>query len=346
MIDFSSAELGELVVHWVGNKLRDEKFKTFHELADIEEDDTKEHLLKYFLSPFKSTESYHFDHPTDINLNEIYAYSKRIFRDKDAFLDFSVEIAKHLYEQSTHPKVSGGELCVCLFNNVNHENKKTTAIGIFKSENKEVFLKFQNKKDRFKISYDDGVSSEKLEKGCLILNVEKEDGYKVLIVDTKKSIDAQYWKDQFLKLRPANDDFNHTKTFLSVTKDFVTTKMPDEFDVTKTDQIDLLNRSITYFKEHDSFDKKEFENEVLQDKGVINSFRKFDKEYRHENSLSDLAEFDISDQAVKKQSRIFKSVLKLDKNFHIYIHGDKQLIEKGTEKDGRKYYKIYYSEES
>lgn len=122
--------------------------------------------------------------------------------------------------------------------------------------------------------------------------------------------------------------------------------MPDEFDVTKTDQIDLLNRSITYFKEHDSFDKKEFENEVLQDKGVINSFRKFDKEYRNENSLSELGEFDISEQAVKKQSRIFKSVLKLDKNFHIYIHGDKELIEKGTEKDGRKYYKIYYSEES
>jgi hypothetical protein len=345
MIDFSSAELGELVVHWVGNKLRDEKFKTFHELADVEEDDTKEHLLKYFLSPFKSTESYHFDHPTDISLNEIYAYSKRIFRDKDAFLDFSVEIAKHLYEQSTHPKVSGGELCVCLFHNVNHDNKKTTAIGIFKSENKEVFLKFQNKKDRFKISYDDGVSADKLEKGCLILNVDKEDGYKVMIVDTKKSVDAQYWKDQFLKLRPANDDFNHTKTFLSVTKDFVTTKMPDEFDVTKTDQIDLLNRSITYFKEHDNFDKKEFENEVLQDKGVIHSFRQFDKAYRHENSLSAADEFEISAQAVKKQSGIFKSVLKLDKNFHIYIHGDKELIEKGTEKDGRKFYKIYYDQE-
>jgi hypothetical protein len=49
---------------------------------------------------------------------------------------------------------------------------------------------------------------------------------------------------------------------------------------------------------------------------------------------------------VKKQSRVFKSVLKLDRNFHIYIHGDKDLIERGVEKDGRKYYKIYYREES
>jgi hypothetical protein len=56
--------------------------------------------------------------------------------------------------------------------------------------------------------------------------------------------------------------------------------------------------------------------------------------------------FDISPQAVKKQARIFKSVLKLDKNFHIYIHGDRELIEQGVEKDGRKFYKIYFTEES
>lgn len=55
--------------------------------------------------------------------------------------------------------------------------------------------------------------------------------------------------------------------------------------------------------------------------------------------------FEISSQAVKKQTRVFKSVLKLDKNFHIYIHGNKELIEQGIEKDGRKYYKIYYQNE-
>lgn len=55
---------------------------------------------------------------------------------------------------------------------------------------------------------------------------------------------------------------------------------------------------------------------------------------------------DISPQAVKKQARIFKSVLKLDKNFHIYIHGNRELIQQGTEKDGRKYYKIYFENES
>ena len=55
--------------------------------------------------------------------------------------------------------------------------------------------------------------------------------------------------------------------------------------------------------------------------------------------------FEISADAVKKQARVFKSVLKLDKNFHIYIHGDREKIERGVDDSGRKYYKIYYDQE-
>jgi len=56
--------------------------------------------------------------------------------------------------------------------------------------------------------------------------------------------------------------------------------------------------------------------------------------------------FEISAKAVKNQSRIFKNVLKLDKNFDIYIRGNRDLIEQGVDENGRKYYKIYYNEEN
>ena len=57
--------------------------------------------------------------------------------------------------------------------------------------------------------------------------------------------------------------------------------------------------------------------------------------------------FEISAQAVKRQARVFKSVLKLDKNFHIYIHGDRELIEKGFDETvGKHYYKLYFEQES
>lgn len=79
---------------------------------------------------------------------------------------------------------------------------------------------------------------------------------------------------------------------------------------------------------------------------MITSFKKFKGDFQNERELNVVSEFEISAQAVKRQSRVFKSVLKLDRNFHIYIHGDKELIEKGVDPDGRKYYKIYYREES
>ena len=92
--------------------------------------------------------------------------------------------------------------------------------------------------------------------------------------------------------------------------------------------------------------KKTLKKSVFQSEELIESFRSFDNSYRDNNDIELANSFDISSQAVKKQVRAFKKVLKLDKNFHIYIHGNKELIEQGVEKDGRKYYKIYYNDES
>jgi hypothetical protein len=47
---------------------------------------------------------------------------------------------------------------------------------------------------------------------------------------------------------------------------------------------------------------------------------------------------------VKKQSRGFKSIIKLYKNFHIYGHGDRKMIEQGSDEKG-KYYRLYFDEE-
>ncbi len=132
---------------------------------------------------------------------------------------------------------------------------------------------------------------------------------------------------------------------MNITKNFVTKQLTEEFEVSKTDQIDLLNRSVEYFKSHDSYNREEFENEIFNNADVIDSFRDFDQRFREENKIEINDEFGISNQAVKKQARIFKSVLKLDKNFHIYIHGNRSLIEKGVDDNGRKFYKIFYNEE-
>ena len=121
--------------------------------------------------------------------------------------------------------------------------------------------------------------------------------------------------------------------------------MPQQFDVSKADQANMLNKSVKFFKENAHFDLKEFANEVMEHPDVIKSFKKYKTTYEQNFDMDIADNFAISENAVKKQARFLKSVIKLDKNFHIYIHGDRNLIEQGEDKKG-KFYKVYYSEEN
>ena len=90
---------------------------------------------------------------------------------------------------------------------------------------------------------------------------------------------------------------------------------------------------------------EEFTGEVLGDQEVIKVSMpsKPNTKTKRDYALSD--KFAINDAAVKKNARIFKSVIKLDKNFHIYIHGDRKLIQQGQDENG-KYYMLYFEEEN
>jgi len=91
----------------------------------------------------------------------------------------------------------------------------------------------------------------------------------------------------------------------------------------------------------------EFTEEVIHHPEVTDSFVQFKKNYEVAKQFEMNDEFDIDLAAVKKQAKVFKSVLKLDKNFHIYIHGRRDMIEKGfDEATGKKFYKLYFDEES
>ncbi len=345
-LDFTQVGLQQLITHHIGNKLRNEKFMLSSETSTIA-DNTKDLLLKYFLLPIKPEEFFSFSHSVKLDLNEIYKTVEDIFLEPKSFINSSQSIAKLLYEQSMHPKIKEGELNIAYFTNVVLDDEVIEAIGIFKSETDVPFIKMKNQKSNFSINHDYGFEIKGMDKGCIIFNTDQKKGYKVLIVDNaNKLAEAHYWKDDFLKVKPISSEFYQTNQFLGITKDFVTKQLSDKFEVSKADKIDLLNRSVEYFKTHESFDKNEFEKEVFQDLGIIKSFRDYDFTYREQNDIELMDNFEISPQAVKKQLRVFKSVLKLDKNFHIYIHGSRKLIEQGIEEDGRKYYKIYFQQES
>jgi len=350
MVTFFEASLDEVSVHHIGNASQNELYALSDHPLALKDDILPTLLLQYFLKPFeKANEVYRLAHNSgDLELNEVFHFVSQVFSDGGKFHEVSQLIAKHLYNVSNHPNIKPGELYVVRFNQVQIEGELLDAIGIFKSENKETYLKVYPEKEGFGIDYEENaININKLDKGALIFNTDKEEGYKVVVIDhTNRGQDTVYWKDEFLQLKIRNDSFNQTNNTLGIYKNFVTQKLDDEFEMSKADKIDLLNRSMKYFKEKDSFDLDEFGGEVIGNEKAFESFKTFKSQYEQEFETPIGDSFEISANAVKKQQRVYKSVLKLDKNFHIYIHGDKELIEKGYD-DGRhlNYYKVYFKEE-
>lgn len=348
MINFSNSLLQNIVIHKIGNQSEEEELEISKAPLTLENDYIKDLLVQYFLYPFKTPEYYHLDHASDINLNEIYTYASRIFDNPFEFYIQSIHIAKHLYEQSTHPKIKSGELYITYFTECKIDNEVTDAIGIFKSETKETFLKvFPNGENNYDVNYEDGININKLDKGVIIFNTDKEKGYKLAIVDATNKSEAQYWRDDFLNLKVIANDFHHTKNLMNMTKSFVTQHLQENFEIEKADTIDLLNRSAKFFKDQETFDVDEFSNTVFRQPEVIEAFNGYKEKYQNERDMQIADVFDINQMAVKKQAKVFKSILKLDKNFHVYIHGDRDKIEKGyDEESGLNFYKLYFKEEA
>jgi len=352
MVTFFEASLDIISVHHVGNQSQNEFYALSAQPLELKDEVIPTLLMQYFLKPFeKANEVYHLAHTSgDLNLNELHHFATQVFEDKEKFHEASEQIAKHLYKVSNHPNIKSGELYVVYFKQVQIEGDLLDAIGIFKSENKETYLKVYPHDGGFGVDYEENaININKLDKGVLIFNIEKENGYKVVVIDKSNSGQeaAVYWKDEFLQLKIRNDSFNQTSNTLGIYKNFVTQKLDDEFEMSKADKIDLLNRSMKYFKEKETFDMDEFAGEVIGNPKAIESFKTFKSQYEQEFDSPIGDTFEISGNAVKKQARVYKSVLKLDKNFHIYIHGDNKLIEKGFDDDKHmNYYKVYFKEEA
>jgi hypothetical protein len=346
-MDFSNSTIFRSIAHEVGNKFRDEGIAYSDSEIKLQNQDTQILFTRYLLSSFKEEEFYNFNHSTDLSMNEVYIYVSNIFENSEEFLQQSKSIALHLYNESTHPKINKGELYVVYFKDCRIGDEIIDAIGIFKSEIKDNYLKAQKQKDNFMLVSEKGINVDKLDKGCIIFNTQKESGFKVLLVNSSRSEEALYWRDKFLQLEPSNDAYHSTKNYLSLTKAFVTKQLANDIEINNAEKADMLNKSVAYFKTNSQFTEKEFASEVFQDPHISDSFKKFKDEYQQQKGFDLAEDFEISPQVVKKQAKILKSVIKLDKNFHIYIHGQTELIEKGfDENTGKYYYKVFFDTES
>lgn len=338
----------QAAAHVVGNGVNGERLKLSEEPLEIEDENLQKLLLTYFLSSFTAPEYYHFTSEDGSCLsNPLYDIACQMFSDPATFHQNSVRIAERLYESTLLPTIKSGDLIVAHLSTIQIGNELLDAIAICKSENKDSFLKLNTSGRPFKLKADVGIGVRKVDKGCLILKAEKELGFRILAVDNLNKIEAQFWMNDFLQVKPREDNFHLTRNFMNLTRQYVDDQLDEEFSVSKADKVELLNKSRDFFKSKEQFNQHEFEAEVLGDPSVIESFRNYERTLMADKEKDIVDNFEISAHAVKQQVRVFKSVIKLDKNFHIYIHGNRQLLEKGFDEENNKhYYKLYFDQES
>ncbi len=345
MFDNTLSSIESVMIHFVGNRLKDDPLKVSTQASGMDPD-TEKQLWNYLYAAFKTPEFHRFTHPAELELNNVFSISREVFQNQERFKDRSGALAKLLYDHSQHPNIKSGELFVIYFKDLTFGSLTSDAIGLFKSEKKQPFLFTENQNDALDLFTYSGISPFKVDKACLIFNADEEDGYQVLAVDNlNKGEEAKYWFEDFLKIKPRSTEYIKTSSILSLTKNFIEKDLDAEQPLERQDSIDLLNRSLNYFKESEDFDYEDFNDKVFQNEDTINRFRAYTEENDRDN-LQLNESFSIAPEAVKKKSRIFKSVLKLDKNFHVYIHGNREMIEKGTDDSGKKYYKLFYEEEN
>ncbi|MFW5725948.1 MAG: nucleoid-associated protein [Bacteroidota bacterium] len=350
MLNFSDTTIDKIIVHQVGNPSRDEQLTCSRNSLSLNDSGLEEVLSKFFLSSFhkKELEFYNFHHDSDLDLNEMFHYAGKMFTAGESFELQSVNIAKHLFDKSSHPKVKSGELYIVLFNDCMVDDELMQGLGIFKSENKDVFLKvFPRNDNNLGVEYQNGVNINKLDKGCIIFNTEKEHGYKICLVDKTNGEESQYWKDLFLKVVPRDDDFYQTRVTMNMCRSFCNNVLIEDNDVSKNKQLQVKEKIVQYFSDNESFVADNFEQEVLQEPEVIDAYREYRQKFAEQHELVTPDSFDIAPPAVKKEKKFFKSVIKLDKNFHVYVHGNPNMIEKGFDDErGKFYYKLFFDEET
>lgn len=345
MLNLHSAQIESLSIHRVGNKSRNEDL--FLSEDPYEVDDELHALLKeYFLKPFRDKEKnyYQFVHETDLEFHELYELATTAFNNPLQIHGVSQRIARLLFDESIHPHIKSGEVYVAYFESLLVDNERTDGIGIFKSELKNDFLQFKENSGNLDMLLEQGVNLNKLDKGALILNVSKDEGYKILSVDSNR-YDTKYWLEQFLGVEVFADENFNTKSYLKFCQDFAKEVVLPAED--KQEEVMFMNRAVNHFAKNDEFKEDAFLNEVMENPELVPEFKNYKQQKAQKYKIEDLTDFPVSNTAVSAARKSIKSVIKLDTNMQIkmdFINPEsaEKFLEKGWDPEKEMYYYLVY----
>lgn len=345
MINLFNAHIESLSLHRVGNKSRNEALFLSENPYTLT-DEVVPLIKEYFFKPFREKEEnyYQFAHEVDLDYNEMFKMASELFANPMNAHEVSKDITKHLFEQSNHPHIKNGDVFVAYLNNVTIDNTPCDAIGIFKSEIQADFLQLSENGNNLEMKLEQGINLNRLDKGALIFNHKKDEGYKILTIDANR-YDARYWLEHFLNVDVFQDENFITKKYLKFCQDFAKEVVLPAED--KKEEVMFMNRSVNYFAKNDNFEETNFLNEVLDNPDLIPEFKNYKVDKGEKYSIEDVTSFPIANAAVSDARRKMKNVINLDTNIQIKLdfvnpESAEKFVEKGWDEEKQMYYYLVY----
>ena len=318
----------------VGNKTRGEGLSAASVLADVS--GSSEFLTKLVEKSFTMDDLKRFSYIESVELNPVYQFVSKMFDDKEAFLKQSVNIATFLYDQSVHPNIRNGELYVLL---LECEYKKETveAIAILKSEKKDPFLATDNDGREIFVRTIYGTGLKGLDKGCLVLNVERENGYVVGTVDnTNNGSDAQYWTDSFLHVTNCDDDYHETVKLTEMLTAF--SKQVAEQNAAEGAVV--AKKATELLKKGEAVQVEELTDKICATDEQREQFVTFRQEF--EDAHGEIAdEVNVVAKAASRKPVTRMNMLRVGDVFEVKVLTPEARMEQGKDDAGR-YWKLYW----
>lgn len=323
-------------IQMVGNKTRGDGFSSALVLADVTE--SSDFLSKLIEKSFTMDDLKCFTYIDSVELNPVYKFVSRIFDDNEDFLKQSVNIATFLYDQSLHPNIRSGELYVLL---IECEYKRNTveAIAILKSEKKDPFLTTDNDGREISVRTIYGTGLKGLDKGCLVLNMEREGGYIVGTIDNiNNGSDAQYWTDSFLHVTNCEDDYHQTVKLMDMCAGFA--KQQKE----QSEMLGAITakRAADIFAAGETIPVDKLADLICPDDELKQRFNSYKQEYEEEHG-SFAEEVNVVRSAAIRKPASKLTTLKLGTDFEVKVLNPNAEIESGKDEvSGKRFYTLYY----
>ncbi|MCP5539835.1 MAG: nucleoid-associated protein [Akkermansiaceae bacterium] len=344
---FREAKLAALALAKVGNPARSEPLRTSKTLCRFA-DEEADLLTHCFLKSFRSLELHQLHHHSDLAQNELHRYATAIFQDNDSLIEQSAAIARHLHAKSNHPNIKSGDLCVALIDGLIVAGKTVQGLSIVKSESRVPFLQISERDGDLRLTTEQGIYPDKIDKGCLIVDHDRADGYVVYLFD-KSGGSTWFWNREFVGAVPVKNDDYLTRHFSKLCVEFAEKGLPEE--TPQEERMEVARRAISYLDEADDFDLGDFQEKALAEPERIEQFKAFKADYEEEQGEELEERFTVSKPEAQKARKRLKSRLKLDVGVDIrfssgFIAQSEHFLERGHDDErDMDYVKLWFHRE-